>query len=70
MKKNLGNLDRIIRIVIAIIIGALYLTGTIAGISATVLLILATVFLLTGFISFCPLYYLFGISTCRKTTSR
>lgn len=64
MKKNMGKADRIIRIVLAIGILALYLNGTIAGTLGIVLLILAGVFVMTSFISFCPLYAPFGINTC------
>ena len=64
MKKNMGNSDRIIRFIVAAIIAALYFTGTITGTLGIVLLVLAGVFLLTSFISFCPLYAPFGISTC------
>lgn len=60
----MGSADRIIRIIIAAIIGVLYFTGTITGTIGIVLLVLAGVFVLTGFISFCPLYAPFGISTC------
>ncbi len=60
----MGSTDRIIRIIIAAIIGVLYFTGTITGTWGLVLVILAGVFLLTSFISFCPLYAPFGISTC------
>jgi len=64
MKKNMGNTDRIIRFIIAAVIGVLYYTGTISGTLGIVLLVLAGVFLLTSFISFCPLYAPFGLSTC------
>jgi len=64
MKKNMGSTDRIIRFVVAAIIAMLYFTGTITGTLGIVLLVLAAVFLLTSFISFCPLYAPFGISTC------
>jgi len=64
MKKNMGSTDRIIRVIIAAIVGVLYFTGTIYGTLAIVLLVLAGVFVLTSLISFCPLYALFGISTC------
>ncbi|NND08591.1 MAG: DUF2892 domain-containing protein [Saprospiraceae bacterium] len=64
MKKNMGNADRITRIVIAAIIGVLYFTGTVSGTLGLILVILAAVFVLTSFISFCPLYAPFGISTC------
>ncbi len=64
MKKNMGTADRIIRVIIAAIVGALYFTGTISGTLGLVLLVLAGVFVLTSLISFCPLYPIFGISTC------
>lgn len=64
MKKNMGSADRIIRIIIAAIVGVLYFTGTISGTLGIVLLVLAGIFVLTSLISFCPLYAPFGISTC------
>jgi len=64
MKKNMGTADRIIRSVIALIVAALYFSGVITGTIGMVLLILAIVFVLTSLVSFCPLYTLFGISTC------
>jgi len=64
MKKNMGLADKIIRVTIAIVMTVLYVTGTISGVLGIVLLILAGVFLVTSFISVCPLYMPFGISTC------
>lgn len=64
MKKNMGSADKIIRVIIAAIIGILYFTGTIPGTLGIVLLVLAGVFVLTSLISFCPLYAPFGIRTC------
>ena len=60
----MGSADKIIRIIIAAIIGLLYFTGTISGTLGIVLLVLAGIFVLTSFISFCPLYAPFGVSTC------
>jgi ABC-type uncharacterized transport system fused permease/ATPase subunit len=65
MKKNMGNADRIIRIIIAAIITTLYFTNILTGTLGIVLLVLSGVFLLTSFVSFCPLYAPFGISTCK-----
>ncbi|MEO2050743.1 YgaP family membrane protein [Flagellimonas beolgyonensis] len=65
MKKNMGSADKIIRILIAVVIGVLFYTGTISGTLGTILLILAGVFVLTSLVSFCPLYAPFGISTCK-----
>ncbi|MBK7850436.1 MAG: DUF2892 domain-containing protein [Bacteroidetes bacterium] len=66
MKKNMGTADRAIRVIIALIVAGLYAAGTITGTLAIVLLVLAVVFLLTSFVSFCPLYTLFGLSTKKK----
>ena len=65
MKKNMGSADRVIRLAVAAVIGLLYYTGTISGTLGVVLLILAGIFVLTSFISFCPLYAPFGINTCK-----
>ncbi|WP_396185012.1 DUF2892 domain-containing protein [Flavobacterium sp.] len=64
MKKNMGGADRIIRLIIAAVIAFLYYNQTISGTLGLVLLIFAGVFLLTSFISFCPLYALFGFNSC------
>lgn len=62
----MGTIDRIIRTVLAILVGVLYFTGQISGTVAIVLGVLAVIFLLTSFVSFCPLYLPFGISTRRS----
>lgn len=64
MKKNMGNLDRIVRTLIAIVAGYLYFGGIVTGTLGVVLIVLAAVFLLTSLVSFCPLYTLVGLSTC------
>ncbi|NCS90184.1 MAG: hypothetical protein AUK34_13510 [Ignavibacteria bacterium CG2_30_36_16] len=66
MKKNMGSVDRIVRVLFFILVAVLYLTDQISGAAAVILGILAIVFLLTSLISFCPLYYPFGISTEKK----
>lgn len=66
MKKNMGTLDRIIRLVVVVIIAALYYTGQISGIAATILGIVAVAFLVTSLIGWCPTYVPFGISTCKS----
>jgi len=65
MTKNMGSADRIIRVIIAAIVGVLYFTGTISGTLGIILLVLAGVFVLTSVISFCPLYAPFGIKSCK-----
>ncbi|MGB5229425.1 YgaP family membrane protein [Eudoraea sp.] len=64
MKKNMGSTDRIIRFIVAAIFIGLYFTNTVTGIWGIALLVLAGVFILTSFVSFCPLYAPFGLSTC------
>jgi len=64
MKKNMGNVDRAIRIIIAALLAILYFTNVISGTLGLILLVLAGVFVLTSLISFCPLYAPFGIKTC------
>lgn len=66
MKKNMGSTDKIIRLAIAVLIAILYFNNTISGTLALVLGAFAVIFLITSFVSFCPLYYPFGISTRKK----
>lgn len=66
MKANMGTADKAIRISIALVLIALYYTGQISGTLAIVLLVFAGVFIATSFMSFCPLYPIFGISTRKK----
>ncbi len=58
--------DRIIRIIIAAIVGILFWQGIIEGTLAYILITLAIVFIITSLVSFCPLYKLFGINNCPK----
>ena len=60
----MGTADRVIRIIIAAIIGVLFFTGTISGTLGIILLVLAGIFVLTSIISFCPIYLAFGFKTC------
>ena len=66
MKKNMGTIDKVIRLLIALVIIVLYFTNVIAGTLAIILLIVAALFILTSFLSFCPAYLPFGLSTCKK----
>lgn len=63
MKKNMGSIDKAIRVIVAIVIGILYFTGQITGTAAIILGILAVVFLLTSLVGTCPLYLPVGLST-------
>ena len=69
MKKNMGNVDRIIRVVVAALIAFLYFSNVIAGTWGIVLLVLAGIFVLTSLVSFCPLYAPFGLRTCKVQNS-
>ena len=65
MKRNLGMTDRVARWIIACIIFVLYFTGTLNGIIGNILLGLAIVISITGTFARCPIYYMFGLNTCR-----
>ncbi len=62
----MGTADRLIRVVIALIVVGLWYFGVISGTLAIILLVLAAVFVLTSVVSFCPLYTLFGMNTCKR----
>jgi len=66
MKKNMGLADKAIRILVAVVIAVLYFTHQISGMTATILGVLAVVFMLTSVMGTCPLYLPFGISTKKK----
>ncbi|MEP7376461.1 MAG: DUF2892 domain-containing protein [Chitinophagaceae bacterium] len=63
MKQNMGSVDRILRIIVAVVIGILYFNGIITGTWGIVLLVLGGVFFLTSLVGSCPLYKIFGINT-------
>jgi hypothetical protein len=64
MKKNMSLADRIIRIILSAIMVSLYVFNVVTGTLGIILIVLASIFTLTSLISFCPLYTIFGISTC------
>lgn len=64
MKLNMSILDRLIRLISALVVGFLYVAGIISGTLGAVLFGIAVVFLLTSLLGVCPLYSLFGFSTC------
>jgi hypothetical protein len=63
IKKNVGNLDRIARVLLGIALLSLFflLEG-----NARFLGLVGIVPILTAIVRFCPAYYLFGISSCRR----
>ncbi|MEI6049964.1 MAG: DUF2892 domain-containing protein [Bacteroidota bacterium] len=66
MKKNMGTIDKVIRILVAVVVVILYFTHVISGTLAIILLILAAVFVVTSFLGFCPLYIPLGLNTGKK----
>ena len=69
MRKNMGNIDRMIRVIVATVVAVLFFSNIISGIWATVAMVLAGIFLATSLVSFCPLYALVGIRTCPAARS-
>ena len=68
MKKNMGNIDRALRILIAAVIVGLFLGNVIGGTLAVIGLIVSGIFILTSFAGTCPLYIPLKISTAKKET--
>ncbi len=67
MIKNIGPVDGVVRILVAIIFAGLFFTNQVSGIVAVILLILAGIFMLTSLSRFCPVYYLMsGLSAVKK----
>jgi hypothetical protein len=64
MKTNMGTIDKIIRVIIALVAGALVYYDVVSGAYAYILLTITAIFLLTSLIGFCPLYGMFGLNTC------
>jgi hypothetical protein len=67
MKKNMGTIDRVIRVLLAVVVIILYLAGSITGVAAVILGIFALIFIITSLIGYCPLYTLLNISTAGKS---
>lgn len=66
MKKNIGSIDKTIRLFLVAVVAVLYFAHVISGTVALIAGAIAIVFLLTSLISFCPLYLPFGILTVNK----
>lgn len=65
MKKNMGSTDRALRLIVAIVLVVLYFSNTLTGTLGIIALVAAGVFTLTSLVSFCPIYPLLGINTCK-----
>lgn len=66
MKRNMSNLDRLIRVILAAVFTYLYFGGIVTGALGVILLVLGGIFLLTSIVAFCPLYVPFKVSTIKK----
>lgn len=66
MKKNMGIIDRSVRILLGILVAILYLADIITGTAVVILGIVAVIFIITGFLGFCPLYVPFKIKTFKE----
>jgi Protein of unknown function (DUF2892) len=66
MTQNVGSTDRLARVLLGIIFGVLWFLHIVTGISGIILLVLGCVFLITAVIGNCPLYKIFGFSTCPR----
>ncbi|MBO3116280.1 DUF2892 domain-containing protein [Winogradskyella sp. DF17] len=65
MTKNMSNLDKGIRVIVAAVVALLYYFNVIEGTLAYILMAVAIILLVTSLINFCPLYRVLGISTCK-----
>jgi hypothetical protein len=65
MKKNMGGLDKVIRVILALVAGLLVYFEVVEGPLAYILLTIIGIFVITSLVGFCPLYGIFGISSCR-----
>jgi hypothetical protein len=68
MQPNMGAADRIIRVILALGMIAVYFLGVVPGWLGLILLVLALVFLATAIVGYCPLYWPFGLSTRRSSS--
>jgi hypothetical protein len=66
MKKNLGNVDRVLRIAFAVAMAILFFTSVISGTTGIILLVLGVILGITSVVSFCPVYWTLGWKTSKK----
>jgi len=66
-QKNVGPIDRAIRIFIAVALAGLAMAGIPGGPAAYVTAAVAVILAATGLTGFCPLYALLGIRTTPAT---
>jgi len=66
MKRNMSNVDRLVRVLITAVLFYLYFAGVISGTLGVILVVVGAIFLATSIISFCPIYGIFKLSTYKK----
>ena len=66
LKKNMGMIDRVARVALALVVAVLIFSQAISGLLATILGIFAVIFVLTSTVSFCPSYLLVNLSTRKE----
>jgi hypothetical protein len=66
MKKNIGTIDKVVRIMVAVVVVALYFSNIISGTLAIIMLAASAVFVVTSLLGFCPLYLALNLSTRKK----
>ena len=66
MAKNMGTIDKIIRVLAAVVVAILYFTNQITGTAAVILGVIAVIFIATSLMGYCPLYSIFKINTGKK----
>ena len=64
MKNNMGSTDRAIRLMVALLLVTLFVTNVVTGIVGIVLTVAGIILFVTSIIGFCPIYGLFGITSC------
>ena len=62
----MGGLDKVIRVILTLVAGLLVYFEVVEGPSAYILLTIIGVFVITSLVGFCPLYGIFGISSCKS----
>ena len=70
MRKNVGSIDKLVRLLIAIALIVLFYLEIITGTLGIIALVLALVLSITSLVSFCPIYALFGLSSCEKEKTK
>jgi uncharacterized membrane protein YcaP (DUF421 family) len=69
-KKNVNSVDKVVRILLAVVLGILIFTNQVTGILAIIFGVLAVVLVLTSVLSFCPIYAMLNLSTLKKSNKK